>query len=122
HYVTGVQTCPLLIYCLYPPDDIEYVISTNAKNFIKSRNQRSPLFRRLVGNGLLSSEGETWKRQRRLAQPAFHRQRISAYGDVMVEYTDRLISTWQEGEVRDVHRDMMRLTLEIVVKTLFTGE
>ena len=112
----------LTAYFLYHPDDIEYVISTNAKNFIKSRNQRSPLFRRLVGNGLLSSEGETWKRQRRLSQPAFHRQRISAYGDVMVEYADRMIAGWHEGEVRDLHRDMMRLTLEIVVKTLFNAD
>jgi len=72
-------------YFLYHPNDIEYVVSTNAKNFIKSRNQRSPLFQRLVGNGLLTSEGETWKRQRRLSQPAFHRQRINAYAETMAE-------------------------------------
>jgi cytochrome P450 len=109
-------------YFLYHPDDIEYVVSTNAKNFIKSRTLRSPFFQRLVGNGLLTSEGEVWRRQRRLAQPAFHRQRISAYGDVMADYAQRMISVWQEGEVRDIHRDMMRLTLEIVVKTLFNAE
>jgi cytochrome P450 len=109
-------------YFLYHPDDIEYVISTNAKNFIKSRNQRSPLFQRLVGNGLLTSEGEVWKRQRRLAQPAFHRQRINAYADTMTDYAERMISTWQDGDVRDIHRDMMRLTLEVVVKTLFNAD
>ncbi len=75
-----------------------------------------------MGNGLLTSEGEVWKRQRRLAQPAFHRQRISAYGDVMVDYTERMISTWRAGEVRDIHRDMMRLTVEIVVRTLFNSD
>jgi cytochrome P450 len=120
--VVSMRFLYLTAHFLYHPDDIEYVISTNAKNFIKSRNQRSPLFRRLVGNGLLNSEGETWKRQRRLAQPAFHRQRISAYGDVMVKFTDRLIADWQHGEVRDIHRDMMRLALEIVVKTLFNAD
>jgi cytochrome P450 len=112
----------LTVYFLYHPNDIEYVIATNAKNFIKSRNQRSPLFQRLVGNGLLTSEGETWKRQRRLAQPAFHRHRINAYAETMANYAERMSLTWQDGEVRDIHRDMMRLTLEIVVKTLFNAD
>ena len=109
----------LTAHFLYHPADIEYVSVTNAKNFIKSRSLRTPFFRRLVGNGLLTSEGEVWKRQRRLAQPAFHRQRISAYADVMVDYAGRMIADWREGDERDIHRDMMRLTLEIVVKTLF---
>ncbi|MGI9166311.1 MAG: cytochrome P450 [Pyrinomonadaceae bacterium] len=109
-------------YFLYHPNDIEYVVSTNAKNFVKAMSLRSNFFQRLVGNGLLTSEGEVWKRQRRLAQPAFHRQRISVYGDVMVDFTQRMISTWREGEIRDIHRDMMRLTLEIVVRTLFNAD
>ena len=109
-------------YFLYHPDDIEYVVSTNARNFHKSMSLRSNFFHRLVGNGLLTSEGEFWKRQRRLAQPAFHRQRISAYGDVMVDYAQRTIARWRAGEVRDIHRDMMWLTLEIVVRTLFNAD
>ncbi len=112
----------LTVHFIYNPDHIEYVLSTNARNFIKSRSLRSPFFQRLVGNGLLTSEGEVWKRQRRLAQPAFHRQRISSYGDVMVEYAQRMTSGWRGGEARDIHRDMMRLTLEIVVKTLFNAD
>jgi cytochrome P450 len=79
---------------------------------------RSNFFHRLVGNGLVTSEGDFWRRQRRLIRPAFHRQRISGYGDVMVEYTKRTIDSWRDGEECDLHRDMMRLTLEIVVKTL----
>ncbi|MDQ2855916.1 MAG: cytochrome P450 [Acidobacteriota bacterium] len=113
-YVTG--------YFLFHPDDIEYVLSTNAKNLIKSMSLRSNFFGRLLGNGLLTSEGEFWRRQRRLAQPAFHRQRISAYADVMVEFTERMMVAWQEGETRDIHRDMMRLTLEIVARTLFNAD
>ena len=112
----------LTAHFLYHPADIEYVLVTNAKNFIKSRSLRTPFFRRLVGNGLLTSEGEIWKRQRRLAQPAFHRQRISAYADVMVDYAGGMIADWREGDERDIHRDMMRLTLEIVVKTLFNAD
>jgi cytochrome P450 len=107
---------------LYNPADIEYVLSVNAKNFIKSMSLRSNFFHRLLGNGLLTSEGDFWRRQRRLAQPAFHRQRIGAYGEVMVDYTTRLISSWRNGEIRDIHREMMRLTLEIVVKTLFNAD
>ena len=112
----------LTAHFIYHPDHIEYVLATNARNFIKSRSLRSPFFQRLVGNGLITSEREEWKRQRRLAQPAFHRQRINAYGDVMVEYASRMISVWNKNEVRDIHRDMMRLTLEIVVKTLFNAD
>jgi cytochrome P450 len=106
-------------YFVYHPDDIEYLLVTNAKNFRKAMSLRSKFFYRLVGNGLLTSEGDFWRRQRRLAQPAFHKQRISNYGDVMVEYTERMLAGWKAGETRDVHRDMTRLTLEIVVKTLF---
>jgi cytochrome P450 len=106
-------------YFIYHPDDIEYLLVTNAKNFRKAMSLRSKFFYRLVGNGLLTSEGDFWRRQRRLAQPAFHKQRISNYGDVMVEYTERMLTGWKAGETRDVHRDMTRLTLEIVVKTLF---
>jgi cytochrome P450 len=109
-------------YFLYNPDHIEYILSTNARNFIKSMSLRSNFFGRLLGNGLLTSEGDFWRRQRRLAQPAFHRQRISAYGDVMVEFTERMISSWQQGETREIHRDMMRLTLEIVGRTLFNAD
>jgi cytochrome P450 len=112
----------LSAHFLYNPADIEYVLVTNAKNFIKSRSLRSPFFQRLVGNGLLTSEGEVWKRQRRLAQPAFHRQRISAYADVMVDYTMRTLAVWRDGEERDLHREMMHLTLAIVVKTLFNAD
>lgn len=106
-------------YFLYHPDDIESLLTTNARSYRKAQSLRSPFFHRLVGNGLVTSEGDFWRRQRRLAQPAFHRQRISSYGDVMVEYALRAIANWKAGEKRDIARDMTRLTLEVVVKTLF---
>ena len=106
-------------YFLYHPDHIEYVLATNSKNFIKPLSLRSPFFHRLLGNGLLTSEGDFWRRQRRLAQPAFHRERISAYAQVMVKDTLKLLSNWRDNEIRDTHRDMMRLTMEIVTHTLF---
>jgi cytochrome P450 len=107
---------------LYHPDDVEYVLVTNPKNFIKSMSLRSNFFQRLVGNGLLTSQGEDWKRARRLSQPAFHRERVASYGDVMVDYANRLASKWQAEETRDIHTDMMRLTLEIVVQCLFSAD
>ena len=107
---------------LYNPNDIEELLTTNAKGFRKAQSLRSPFFHRLVGNGLVTSEGDFWRRQRRLAQPAFHRQRISSYGDVMVAYTKRAIDSWRNGERRDIASDMTRLTLEIVVKTLFNSD
>jgi cytochrome P450 len=108
-------------YFLYHPDHIEYVLATNNRNFIKPLSFRTPFFNRLVGNGLLTSEGEFWRRQRRLAQPAFHRERISAYARIMVRDTEEMLTTWRDGEIRDTHRDMMRLTMEVVTHTLFNA-
>ena len=68
------------------------------------------------------SEGEFWRGQRKLAQPAFHRERIAAYGQLMVDLTERMLGAWADGQVRDAQDDMMRLTLEIVAKTLFDAE
>jgi cytochrome P450 len=107
---------------LYHPNEIENVLATNAKNFVKAMTLRSNFFQRLVGNGLLTSEGEEWKRQRRLTSPAFHRHRIANYADTMVNYTRRMTSSWTGGQTRDVHNDMMRLTLEIVVRCLFSAD
>src|SRR5262245_38700856 len=109
-------------YFLYNPDHIEAILTTNAKSFRKAGSLRSPFFARLVGNGLVTSEGDFWRRQRRLAQPAFHRQRISSYGEVMVDYSARAIAKWRPKGVLDISREMNRLTLEIVVKTLFNAD
>ncbi|MGF1522273.1 MAG: cytochrome P450 [Leptolyngbyaceae cyanobacterium] len=76
--------------------------------------------RTLVGRGLLGSDGDYWARQRQLTQPVFHQQRIIAYGDLMVQATERLLNTWQDDTWRDVHQDMMRLTLDIVMQTLLS--
>jgi cytochrome P450 len=107
---------------VYHPNEIEAVLTTNARNFRKAMSLRSNFFQRLVGNGLLTSEGEQWKRQRRLSNPAFHRDRVATYATTMVDYTNRLIANWREGEIRDMHREMMRLTLEIVVRCLFSAD
>jgi cytochrome P450 len=98
------------------------VLVTQNRNFIKDRGLRLRPGRRLFGRGLLTSEGEFWIRQRRLAQPAFHRERIAAYAAVMVASAERMLNGWRDGETRDAHHDVMRLTLEIVAKTLFDAD
>lgn len=105
------------VVLLNQPDHIRDVLITHNKNFIKGEGlQRA---KRLLGEGLLTSEGEFHLRQRRLAQPAFHRQRIFGYATTMVDYAARMSDDWQAGETRDLAREMMRLTLGIAGKTLF---
>ncbi len=107
---------------LNTPEHIEYVLTTHNRNFRKTLGYRTPFMRRLFGQGLLTSEGEFWVRQRRLAQPAFHRDRIATYAGIIVEFAERRMAAWQAGETRDIHRDLMRLTTEVVTKTLFNAD
>jgi cytochrome P450 len=115
---------PRAVAFINHPDLIEQVLVTQNKSFSKHEGIRRG--RLLLGDGLLLSEGDFWRRQRRLAQPAFHRDRLATYSQVMVEQTDRMLATWRDGERRDVHAEMMHLTLSVVAKTLFnhdvTGE
>ena len=91
-----------------------------SENFIKgSALQRS---KRLLGEGLLTAEGEAHRRQRRLIQPAFHRSRIEGYAQVMTACTERSISEWHDGQTLDLAEEMMALTLAIVGKTLFDAD
>ncbi len=108
------------IYLFNHPDAVEEVLVAKRDSLIKDKLTRETSI--LLGNGLLVSEGAFWKKQRKLAQPGFHRERVSAYGDVMVDYAERAASAWSERGERDLHRDMMRLTLDIVAATLFGVE
>lgn len=108
------------IYLLNHPDYIKAVLVTQQKNFKKSRALQKS--RRVLGNGLLTSEGEFHLRQRRLAQPAFHRQRIANYTRVMVNDAAQRREQWQNGATLDIHQEMMSLTLAIVAKTLFDAD
>lgn len=102
------------------PDYIESVLVTQNSNFVKSKDYRA--MRRVLGNGLLLSEGEFWRRQRKLIQPAFHQERIAAYADIMTGHTQRMLSSWSDGQTLDIHEAMMHLTLGIVAKTLFDAD
>ena len=106
---------------LTSPEHIEQVLVRDHRKFVKNSffwRQVTAIF----GNGLLTSEGDFWVRQRRLAAPAFAGQRLSSYGPVMVQQTERMLDGWEVGRGRDLHHDMMSLTLKIAAKALFDAE
>jgi cytochrome P450 len=105
---------------IYHPDAIEEVLVTRNRDFLKSRGLR--LLRGLIGDGLFVSEGDFWLRQRRLMQPAFHRQRVAAYGEIMAAYAAGQAAAWRPGAIVDIHKEMMAVTRAIVAKTLFDAD
>jgi cytochrome P450 len=106
------------------PADIRHVLQDNARNYHKS-----PLYDRLregLGNGLLTSEDSHWLRQRRLAQPAFHRQRLMTMADAMVACTEQMLERWDgvasRGDTIDLVAEMMAVTQSIIVRTMFSTD
>ena len=111
-------------YMLTAPQHIEHVLQTNSRNYRKGKEYK--LLKSFTGNGLFVSEGDLWLRQRRLAQPVFHRQRISAFAKIMTDSTKGMLERWrpfaERGEPLEVVSEMMRLTLGIVGKALFSTD
>lgn len=107
-------------YFVNQPEIIKDILVTQQSKFRKSRMlQRAKVF---LGEGLLTSENPVHLRQRRLVQPAFHRDRLRGYGESMIEFGARTASRWKDGETLDVSREMMALTLAVVAKTLFNAD
>ncbi len=99
------------------PESIQRVLLETGKSFGKFKPTYA--MQNILGNGLVTSEGDFWKRQRKLAAPAFHHQSIKRYADQMVAYAQDTVKGWSDGDVRDVHQDMMTLTQRIIMKVLF---
>ena len=99
------------IYLLAHPDYVREVLITQAGSFEKGELDRR-ILGKFLGNGLLTSEGSFHKRQRRLAQPAFHHKRIQSYAEVMVHYTEDMLAGWQSGQIRQVDDEMMRIRIQ----------
>src|SRR5881394_3550256 len=118
--VAGLRVLNFKTLFVNHPSLIEEVLVTNARKYSKGRVLRAN--RHVFGEGLLTSEGDFWLRQRRLTQPAFHRARIATYAATMAEYAEQLAATWRNGEERDIHEEMMQLALRIVGKTLFDAD
>lgn len=104
-------------YLVNHPDLARDLLVTNHAKFHKGRALLRA--KRLLGEGLLTSEGAAHLSQRRMIQPSFHRERIKSYADWMIFYAAKMADEWRDGETLDIDREMMRLTLNIVGKTLF---
>ncbi|MFM1920780.1 MAG: hypothetical protein RLZZ303_2414 [Candidatus Hydrogenedentota bacterium] len=108
------------IYFVTDPDAIQECLVSRHKDFHKSRSYFA--LRLVMGNGLVTSEGDFHLRQRRMIQPAFHRERIREYGKAMIEFAARARDEYQAGQTYDINRSMMRVTLYIVAKALFNSD
>ena len=108
------------IVFLNNPDYIREVLVVQNDNFIKERTVRRT--KMLLGEGMITAEGAQHRSQRQVAQPAFHRQRIPEYADMIVQEGVRMRDRWRDGEQRDIARDMMHLTLNVVAGTLFATD
>jgi cytochrome P450 len=114
---------PFDFITIHDPEDIRHVLVGNHRNYVKSRNYQG--MKMVLGEGLVTSDGDHWRRQRKLAQPGFHRERLAGFVDTMVECTRDRIEAWgsRDGDTPvDVHHEMMELTFRIVGRTLFSME
>jgi cytochrome P450 len=108
---------PMHLYFVADPAVIDEILVKKADAFRKDRTSR--LMGRVIGKGLLVNEGEPWRRQRRLMQPAFHQRHLQSYALLMATAAERAAAGWRDGEVRNVHDDMMGVTMTIVAEALF---
>jgi cytochrome P450 len=112
---------PRKMVFLFRPEYVRYVLTESPRSFTTLQSAGGDLAE-VLGEGLLTIEGETHRQQRRLVQPAFHRKRVESYGDVMVQYAREMVDTWHAGEEIDIASEMQQLTLRIVARTLFALE
>jgi cytochrome P450 len=108
------------VYVVNHPDLVEEVLVTHSRQYRKHFGLRLNPY--VFGNGLLTSEGDFWLRQRRLIQPAFARQRLAAFAPEMVAAGERLLARWAPGQAVDIEKEMMRLTMDITARTLFGAD
>jgi cytochrome P450 len=117
--VTAFRMGKIPAFLINHPDLIRDLLVTNHTKFMKGRAlQRA---KGLLGEGLLTNEGASHLRQRRMIQPAFHRAKINEYAEIMIASGEKMSGEWRDGDVRDIDREMMRLTLWIVGRTLFSA-
>jgi cytochrome P450 len=113
HFKIGLQH----VYLLNNPDHVKDVLNNHYQGFLKGRgfNRKN----RFLGQGLITSEGEFHKRQRRRTQPFFHKERINDYANVMVNYTAQRCEQWENGQQLNIWREMRQLTMSVIAKTMF---
>jgi len=111
------------VYLIVDPEDIRHVFQENYRNYSK-QTRGFQVLRSFLAGGLLTAEGSEWLKQRRIAQPAFHRARIAGFGETMARAADEMLDRWDASgaETLDVTAEMMRLTLRIVGETLLGSD
>jgi cytochrome P450 len=109
------------LYVLRHPDHLYEVLVERAADYGKTHTAFDQLTK-FLGFGLLTTDGETWRRQRRMVNPAFAHKRLAGYAAAMSDEARREVARWRPGEVRDMSRDMMELTLRVVCRTLFNHD
>lgn len=116
---------PYKWYLISHPEDVDHILYKNQQNYPKGDLFNNHM-RVLMGEGLLTSEGEFWRRQRRLAQPAFHRQQLIKFGEIFTQAALDMVKEWQpyarSGQAFDIAAEMMRLTLKVAGLTLFSTD
>ncbi len=121
--IVGFRFAYMRYVVVADPEGIKHVLVGNHRNYTKSVNYAG--LKVILGNGLLTAEGEPWRKQRKLTQPAFHRERLSGFADTMAECTRDMLDRWDRREddgTVDAHEEMMRLTFRIVGRTLLSAE
>jgi cytochrome P450 len=108
---------PRRMFLASHPDLIEQVLVTDARHYVKHFGAR--MYKPVLGNGLVTSEGDFWLRQRKLAQPAFLKNRVLSYAPVMIDLTRQMLARWRDGLDVNVHYEFSTLTSQIALKTLF---
>jgi len=111
------------VYSIANPESIQHVMQMNNQNYTKG--DRIKTAKPLIGNGLFVSEGEFWRRQRRMMQPAFHHKQIESLAQEMVATIEEMLQKWETladtGEIVNIQHEMMGLTMDVVTRTLFTS-
>ncbi len=119
--VTHLPMPGMEAWVLGTPRLAHHVLVANVKNYVK-QTRGYEMLRHVLGNGLVTSEGDFWKRQRRIAQPAFHRERLAAFGEIMTRATDDMVDGWALGKPFDFAAEIMRCTLRVVGEALLSAD
>ena len=121
--VAQYRVAHMKMYQVNHPAGVERLLHDNHRNYSKDVATFGTL-KLILGNGLFTSDGDFWRRQRRLAQPAFHRRRVAAFGELMTDATLEMLERWQprvrRGQPLDVATEFMRLTMEVATRALFS--
>jgi cytochrome P450 len=116
--VVQMRMGPQRIHLVTAPDGVRHILQDNNKNYTKN-TRGYDIMRTVLGQGLLTSDGSFWLRQRRIAQPAFHKRHLHTFSALMVQAADAMLDRWQPDKPLDVSAELMALTLRVVVQTLF---